>query len=40
MPRELYNEGRVVGLSAYEIYVKQHQAEDPSVPPEIGRAHV
>lgn len=33
MPRELYNEGRVVGLSAYEIYVKQHQAEDPSVPP-------
>lgn len=33
MPRELYNEGRVSGLSAYEIYVKQHQAEDPSVPP-------
>lgn len=33
MPRQIYNEGRVVGLSAYEIYVKQHQAEDPSVPP-------
>lgn len=32
MPAEIYNEGRVVGLSAYEIYVKQHLSEDPSEP--------
>lgn len=33
MPREIWNEGRVVGMSAYEIYVKQHLAEDPNSPP-------
>lgn len=33
MPREIWNEGRVVGESAYEIYVKQHLAEDPNSPP-------
>lgn len=33
MAREIYNEGRVTGLSAYEIYVKQHIAEDPDTAP-------
>lgn len=33
MPKQLYNEGRVTGFSAYELYIKQHQAEDPSTPP-------
>lgn len=32
MPREIWNEGRVVGLSAYELYVKQHLSEDPDTP--------
>lgn len=32
MPKEIWNEGRVVGLSAYELYVKQHLAEDPDTP--------
>lgn len=32
MPREIWSEGRVVGLSAYELYVKQHLAEDPDTP--------
>ena len=27
MPRQLWNQGRVVGLSAYEIYVRQHMAD-------------
>lgn len=33
MPQELYNAGRVVGLSAYEIYVKKHDAVDPDSDP-------
>lgn len=37
MPREIWNEGRVVGLSAYETYVKQHMSEDPSTPPATER---
>lgn len=37
MPRELYNEGRVTGFSAYEIYVKQHASEDPVNPPASER---
>lgn len=37
MSRTLYNEGRVVGLSAYEIYVKQHASEDPVNPPASER---
>lgn len=37
MPRELYNEGRVVGYSAYELYVKQHQAENPDIEPATER---
>lgn len=32
MSAEIYNEGRVVGYSAYEIYVKQHLSEDPDTP--------
>lgn len=32
MPAEIWNQGRVVGLSAYEVYVKQHLAEDPNTP--------
>ena len=31
MPRSLYNAGRVVGLNAYEIYVKQALAVDPNL---------
>lgn len=37
MPQELYNEGRVVGYSAYEVYVKQHANEDPNTPPATER---
>lgn len=33
----LWNEGRVVGLSAYEVYVKQHELEDPTTPPASER---
>ena len=33
MPKEIYNEGRVVGESAYEIYVRQHLAQYPDTPP-------
>lgn len=37
MPREIWNEGRVVGYSSYEIYVKQHLSEDPTTPPATER---
>lgn len=37
MPREIWNEGRVTGLSAYETYVKQHLSEDPTTPPATER---
>lgn len=30
---EIYNEGRVVGLSAYEVYVRHHLSENPETPP-------
>lgn len=33
MARTIYNAGRVVGYSAYEVYVKQQQAEYPNTPP-------
>lgn len=33
MSTELYNEGRVVGYSAYEIYVKQALTSDPPIQP-------
>lgn len=32
MAVQIYNEGRIVGYSAYEIYVKQHLSEDPNTP--------
>lgn len=37
MPKEIYNEGRVVGYSSYEVYVKQHASEDPNTPPASER---
>ena len=37
MPKEIWNEGRVVGLSAYEIYVKQHIADGNPNPPATER---
>lgn len=33
MPRKLYNEGRVVGYSAYEMYVRHHLSVDPEHKP-------
>lgn len=33
MPKELYNEGRVVGYSAYEMYVRHHLSVDPEHTP-------
>lgn len=35
--KELWNEGRVSGYSAYETYVKQHLAENPDIPPASER---
>lgn len=32
MAVEIFNEGRITGYSAYEIYVKQHLAQDPNTP--------
>lgn len=37
MPKEIWNMGRVAGYSAYEIYVRQHQAEDPDTKPATER---
>ena len=37
MPKEIYNEGRVVGYSAWEVYVKNHLSEDPDTPPASER---
>lgn len=37
MPREIWNEGRVVGYSAYEVYVKQQLSETPDIPPASER---
>ena len=39
--QEIFNEGRVVGLSAYEVYVRHHMEEfgdDPENPPASERA--
>ena len=33
----VYNEGRVVGYSSYEVYVKHHLATNPDVPPASER---
>lgn len=35
--KEIYNQGRVVGYSAYEIYVRHHMSEDPNTPPATER---
>lgn len=37
MPKQLYNLGRVTGLSSYEIYVKQHDAVAPNEDPATER---
>lgn len=37
MPRQIYNEGRVVGYSAYEVYLKEHAAVDPTTTPATER---
>lgn len=37
MPREIWNQGRVVGFSAYELYVRQQAAENPEIPPASER---
>lgn len=37
MTKQIWNQGRVVGFSAYEIYVKQHLTEDPTTPPATER---
>ena len=39
MPRKIFNEGRIQGLSSYEIYTKLHQATvtDPTVQPASER---
>lgn len=33
MPRQIYNEGRVVGLSAYEIFLREYLSEGNKNPP-------
>ena len=33
MPRQIWNEGRVVGLSAYEVYLKHHLSENSKIEP-------
>lgn len=33
MPKQIYNEGRVVGLSAYEIFVREYLSEGNENPP-------
>ena len=35
--RKIYNEGRIQGLSSYEIYAKLHQSVDPNNPPASER---
>lgn len=37
MPREIWNEGRVVGLSTYEIYVKEFLSQNPTGTPASER---
>lgn len=37
MPRKIFNEGRIQGLSSYEIYAKLHQSVDPNNPPASER---
>lgn len=37
MSRKIFNEGRIQGLSSYEIYTKLHQSVDPNNPPASER---
>lgn len=37
MPKEIYNEGRVVGFSAYELYVKHSLQDNPELEPASER---
>lgn len=37
MPRKIYNEGRVVGMSAYEIYLRHQMSEYPDIEPATER---
>lgn len=37
MAKTIWNEGRVVGYSAYEVYVKEHLSTDPDTPPASER---
>ena len=37
MPREIWNEGRVVGLSTYEIYVREFLSQNPTGTPASER---
>ena len=37
MPRELWNQGRVVGYSSYEMYVRQFLSENPDKEPASER---
>lgn len=37
MPKTLWNQGRVVGYSQYELYVKQHMSSNPDIPPASER---
>ena len=37
MPKEIYNEGRVVGMSAYEIYLRHQLSEYPDMEPVTER---
>lgn len=37
MPRKIFNEGRIQGLSSYEIYTKLHQSVDSNNPPASER---
>lgn len=37
MPKEIYNEGRVVGLSAYELYLRHQLSEYPELEPVTER---
>ena len=37
MSKQLWNQGRVVGYSSYELYVKQHMSSNPEIPPASER---
>lgn len=37
MGYEIYNEGRIVGMGSYELYVRQHLSVDPINPPATER---